>query len=261
MSNELRNNYPRLVESNYTIDPNLDGHLIVRAVGGDVTITLPEASTLPSIGRTYTTRVCITWDSDSNCIVETTGSDIFQQGFSQLVISVPGEAVEVCGINDPDYTGAVAWKQTSKKTIYATYQITSPITGFNERIESNPLIVPFDVINTSNTQIFSLTNNTEMTQGISTLVEAQYYLSFDSIFDNTYVIEAYLRKNGADIIDESKTYVGNFGGEDINLTSAMQYLEVSPWDYFELVVFHDGGIVDPSSNVNRVYVTMKTVIN
>ncbi len=197
MSNDLRNQYPRLVDFNYNLDSVNDGHLIVRAVGGDVTVTLPEASTLPTLGKTYSTRICITKDSDSSCIVETSGSDVFQQGFTQVVLSIPGEAVSVCGINDPDYTGAIAWKQTSKKTIYATYQITSPIQDFNERIESNPLVVPFDQIDTSNTQIFSLpgAEPTRMTQGIQTLVEAQYYLAFDSIFDNTYVIEAYLRKN------------------------------------------------------------------
>ncbi len=262
MTNELRDLYPSTIGDNYTIDSENDGHLVVRAIGGDVVLTLQEASTLQSIGRIYSTRVCLTQDSDSRCIVKTSWSDVFQQWFSEIILNNPGESVVVSGLNDPQNTEVVSRKQSSKKTIYATYSINAPIQDFNNRIESNPLIVPFDELVTNNSQVFSLSwNQDRMTQGIKTMVEAQYYLAFDSVNDSTYVIEAYIRKNGAEIIEWSRTYVGNFGGEDANLTSAIQYLEVLPGDYFELVVFHDWGVSSSQSNVKYVYTTMKTVIN
>ena len=239
----------KIIDSDYTLDVLNDEVILVNPTS-DVTITIPEASTLPLNYVVNEYRIKRTEANSNKVAIKLSGSDTFPLGHTTVYLSSPSDTFLLGGICNGK------WNNLSNIDVWEkSYRGTD----WDDSNFSNETAVPFDSVEfEDNTDIleWDSTGKTKVTCKITTRLYVSYSLSIDSTGGGTWVVNSYLRKNGTTHIDGSNVRTGNYGGEDQSGALPTIPIDVQAGDYLELTLDHD----NLSGKLVNAYFIIRTTI-
>ncbi len=208
--------------------------ILVSTIGGDVTVTLPAAATVPQDGLIH--RVWVHHIRGENtCTIEIDGEDFFD-GLVDCHPSVGATVtmgVMYMGSGNPGWLRISHLRTVTQVRRAATWAASN---------FSSAVGIPFDALNIEDNSHVSAwgspSNVSRINIGFEGRYGVHYIINVDSTGGSTWNLDAWIRVNGAKEIPGTRIRTGNYGGEDnaISLPHVDTLLVVG--DYVELVVQH-----------------------
>ena len=221
----------RSVTRNTTQDLVSDFAIFADTTPGDVTITLPLASTTPNDG--YVREFYIHNSGGGNkAIVQLSGSDEFPNGIDHIGLPKANQTVHIGVIPSGwSYISAV------DVVLQARRSATWDASNF-----ASAAAIPFDVTDIEDCEEVlahdTAVNPTRITAGANGRYRIAGWLGINSTGGFTWTMTGYLRKNGTTTVDGSTVYTGNYGNEDQGVSFGPLYLDLVDGDYIEWVIDH-----------------------
>ncbi len=223
----------RQITGNYTFEPETDIAIDCGNLTGDATITIPQASTLPTDAIV---RSCwIFNNSDYEVTIQLSGSNVFRSGSSKIVLRDVNDSTLIGGVYKAD--GVKGWISTSKQKISCQARRSTSWAASNF---SSYTAIPFNVTQLElDDEIIdhdSVTNNTRITVKKDGIYGIAYSYDIDSTGGATYTVRTRVRKNGSTEIAGFTTRTGNYGNEDQCGSLPTLYAELDEDDYIEIEI-------------------------
>lgn len=213
---------------------DLTDQVLMCAYAGTITITLPLASTVPEDG--HMREFYVKNASGFPVTVITQSPDKFLPGNNKITLNSLNDTVQIGVMYSAD--GNFSWASiASQEVICQLRKETSwPHTAF-----SAATAFPFDISDMlDNDTIIGWTSGapTRIYARVSGRIKISYWTGIDSNGPGTYIVEAFLRKNGIGSVDGSWIRSGNYPSEDQSMGIGVATIPVTMGDYFELMFDH-----------------------
>jgi len=212
-----------------------DGPVIVMDTsGGNHTVTLPAADTLPADGRIHRAWIHHTGTGNNTLTVVCSGEN-FQDGLASLKV-LKGKTVQLGGFNAG--SGNPGWMRISD--MLTTLQVRRAATWAALNFAS-PNPIPWDSQDREdNTDVSEWTSGSRIYARFPTTFEVSYAFSIDSSGGSPWIIEAWIRKNGSADILGSYLRTGNYWDEDQSASLPPLSIDLEVDDYLEVFLDHSG---------------------
>jgi len=210
-----------------------DGPVIVMDTsGGNRTVTLPAASTLPADGRIHRAWIHHT-GTGSNTLTVVCNGENFQDGLASLKV-LKGKTVQLGGFNAGP--GNPGWMRISD--MLTTLQVRRAATWASSNFVS-PNPIPWDSQDREdNVAVSEWVSGSRIYARFPKVFEVSYVFSIDSSGGLPWVVEAWIRKNGTTDILGSYLRTGNYWDEDQSAGMPPLTVQLEANDYLEVFLDH-----------------------
>ena len=223
---------PIAKSANYTItvaDIRAGKVIVVDTTSGDITLTLPELSTLPDDSRLHS--FAIGHEVGSNdVIVATHSGDTFVYGNTSFNLGSGHFHFTMAGIKSG---ASERWGLQRNLTVAASGHRDASWASSNF---SSMTVVPFDS-EAYNNQSELLVYTSGAAARYTVLDSGRYKISFqidiDSTGGSTWNAEAHVYKNGS-AVESLQARTGNYGAEDQSMSCIPSYVDLNAGDYIDL---------------------------
>jgi len=216
-----------------TVDDIIKGVVIVcNTTAGDVTLTLPQLSTLPDDGILQSFSIGHS-GGGNDVILKTNASDnfVYDSTSTEFNLGNGNFHFTLAGV----YNGSTGrWGFQRNLTIKAQMLRTTDWTASNF---SSMTIIPFESENYNNNDellVDTTGASAKYTVKTSGSYKVNYKIDIDSTGGSTWNATAQLCKNGTSLGEGYKVKTGNYGNEDGMLGLPTTYLDLDADDYIDL---------------------------
>ena len=231
--------YPEMrktvVMSNYTLLES-DEVLMCMAMMGDITITLPEASTTNNNTNLHTYYI-YHGGGDNKVNVVCSGTDVFPGGHNKIVLNVPSDYAHIGSINDAGMSYA-GWANISQtETILQARRTTWAAANFSTVYTSIPFTATDFMFNDAILEHSTASNPERVVAKIKGVYTIYYNIVIDSTGGGSWAMFSRLLVNGTTEVAGSFNRTANFQNEDGFLSAQLTAI-LNPNDYIELQTYH-----------------------
>ena len=244
--------YPVVYKAtNYTVDLFNDAVIITNQSVSGINITLPSSSGFPNDG--YGKEFLILNLGTGYVDVFLASGEYFPNGLNRVRLPFTGSKIRIAGAYPNALDGWILL-QNIYADIQARYDTTWDASNF-----SSVTAVPFNTTDIESDDYIIQHSDTNISRIIfktSGFFKISYWLSVDSTGGTTYNVDAYLRLNGTTAINGSEISVGNYQGEDSNISMGQINYNATTNDYVELMINQN----NLTGNVNNIVISIEAKV-